>query len=95
MTEDSDIRKADRAEQHLAALYKTYNREKVKKGRDLLLQKTLDGESKCVDEVKRFCEDHRVFDMFKKNATSILQGHLNKSKFNTCLGLLSARLIFQ
>ena len=29
------------------------------------------------------CEDHRILNMFKKNATSIIQGHLNKSKYST------------
>ena len=40
-----------------------------KKGNDLLLEKTMDGDSTCVDGLKRFCKDQKVLDALRKNVT--------------------------
>ena len=94
MVEDAELRKADRVIQHLSAIYKSYNRIKAKKGRYLLLESTLEGGSECLQAVKTFRSDPKVLSAFKQNATSLLQGQLSRSRYNTCLGLLAARLIY-
>lgn len=95
MTDDSEIRRAYLIDDHLGDIYRTYNREKAKRGRDLLLQKTMEKETTSLDTVRGFCRDEKVTDTFRSNARSILQGHLSKARYNTCLGLLAARLMFQ
>ena len=94
MEDDAQIRKADRCMQHLSAIYKSYNRAKAKKGRYMLLQRTLEGVSDSMTAVHGFREDGRVLDTFRANATAILRGHLSRSRYATCLGLLAARLMY-
>ena len=82
--EDAELRKADRVIQHLSAIYKSYNR----------IKSTLEGGSECLEVVKKFHSDPKVLTGFKQNGTALLQGQLSRSRYNTLLGLLTARLIY-
>ena len=88
MEDDAEV---SRCILHLSAIYKSYNRAKAKY---LLLEKTLEGGSDSLDAVHSFREDQRILTTFRETATAILQGHLTKSRYNTCLGLLAARLMY-
>ena len=89
--DDTEIRRADRVSRHLSTLYKSYNKDKTKQGRDLLLAKSLEGgTSSCLDAMKRFRDDSRVGETFRRHAAVLLQGHLSRSTYNTCVGLLAA-----
>ena len=56
MVEDEDLRKAEKILSHLATLSKSYGEIKAKKGRDLLLEKTLQGRMACMGSVRSFHE---------------------------------------
>ena len=94
MVEDEDLRKAQQVLNHLKKLSKSYNKIKTKKGRDLLMEKTLQGGTACMTSVKNFLEDDSVIKAFETNAAAILQGHPSNLRYNTCLGLLAARIMF-
>ena len=94
MLEDNEIREANRVLAHLEQLQKTYKKEKHKRARDLLLHQALAGDRDCLEVVNRFSSDGEVMERFKVEATSLLQGHVNRSTYNVCLGLLAAHLMF-
>ena len=90
MEEDAHLRKANGVTGHLSALFRSYNKEKQKKGRDMLLSMTLEGGFNYLRTVTEFRDDPRVRETFSAQARAILQDHLSRSRYNTCLGLLSA-----
>ena len=94
MVDDADLRRANKVKQHLSALYKSFNKMKKKKGRDLLLEKTLEGGSRYIEAVQRFRDDEKVSELVKSTAMAILRGHISRGRYNTCLGLIAARLMF-
>ena len=94
MVEDEDLRRADKVLRHLATLSKSYGQVKSKQGRDLLLEKTLQGGTGCMDAVRNFLNDKDVLKNIQNNAAAILQGHRSKLRYNTCLGFLAARIMF-
>ena len=94
MVEDEDLRRAEKVLSHLKMLTKSYSKIKAKKGRNLLMEKTLQGGTACIGSVKSFLEDKNVMKTFETNAAAILQGYPTKQQYNTCLGLLAARIMF-
>ena len=95
MTEDAELRRADRVERIISALYKSFHRAKAKQGRDLPLKKTLEGGSGALESVKKFLQDGRVTDRIRASVAAILQGQVTKSRYNTCLGLLTGHMMFR
>lgn len=94
MLDDGELRVADRMLSHLSQLQKSYKQDKRKQARDLLLQQALEGSPESINAVCRFKDDLRVLETFKSEATRILQGHISRPRYNMCLGLLAARLMF-
>ena len=94
MVEDHELRKADRILGHLSKVEKTYKVDKQKEARDLLLHQALEGGASCMQAVQSFKQDPAVFHTFRRQATMILQGHVSRAHYNTCLGLLAARLMY-
>jgi hypothetical protein len=77
-----------------SVLHKSFNKIKAKKGRDLLLEKALQGGSQCVEAVDSL-RDAKVTEAFTSNAKAILRGHCTKERYNLCVGLIAARLIYR
>lgn len=94
MMEDSDIRRADRITWHLRQVENTYKVEKPKGARDLLLHQALEGGADDMEAVQKFKDDPRVLQTFKKEASTLLQGHTSRAQYNVCLGLLAACLLY-
>ena len=92
--DDAQLRRGNRCLEHLSAIYKSFNKAKTKKGKYQLLERTLKGGSNSLAAVRQFREDPAIAAVFRKHAAAILQGHLTKSKYNTCMGLLAARLMY-
>lgn len=78
---------------HLSRVEKTFKVEKQRVARDLLLQQSLQGGTECLKSVQAFTDDPQVFETFRAEATSLIQGHVTRAKYNVCLGLLAARLV--
>ena len=94
MVEDTQLHEAERLIWHLGQVEKTFKLEKHKEAHDLLLHQALEGGSECMQAVHKFKEDPKVFQTFKAEATLLLQGHVSRLRYNLCLGLLTARLMF-
>jgi hypothetical protein len=94
MVDDGELRRAERILWHLSQVEKTYKVEKQNDARDLLLHQAFEGGAKCMQAVQIFKQDPRVLLTFKREASMILQGHMSRARYKTCLGLLAARLMF-
>lgn len=94
MVDDDELRRADRILWHLGQVEKTYKVEKQKDARDLLLHQALEGDAGCLRAVQGFKQDPKVLQTFKWEASRFLQGQMSHARYNTCLGLLAARLMF-
>ena len=95
MEEGADLRKAKRVLRHLSKLHKSYNKVKMKKGRDLLPVETLQGSSSSVDSVNKFLHDPKVVELFTTTGKDILRGHRNKQRYDLGLGLMAAWLVYR
>lgn len=94
MVDDSDLRLADRVLRHLGEVEKTYKLGKKKDSRDRLLHFSLsDDTQELLEEVWKYMQDKRVCEVFRDEATSLLQGHISRTRYTRCLGLLTARLM--
>ena len=89
------LRKCLRMKSHLKDLMKAYNKEKTKHSRQTLLSKALSPDQQCLDSIKNFRRDKHVTDMLIADLEKMVRGYHSKTKYNTCLGLLSAYLIFR
>ena len=78
----------------LGQVEKTYKLEKVKEARHLLLHQALEGGSLCMQAVQKFKEDPSVMEVFRSVAKCLIQGRISRSRYNSCLGLLTARLMY-
>ena len=94
MDDDCHLRKADRLLWHLSQLEKTYKVEKHKDARDLLLKQALEGGADTMQAVQKFKNDPRILAHFTKEAEAIRRGHASRPRYNTCLGLLTGRLVY-
>ena len=94
LVEDTQLREADRILWHLGQVEKSFKLEKHKVARDLLLNQALEGGAGFLEAVQHFKEDPAVLTLFKREATLLLEGHVSRSKYNSCLGLVAARLMF-
>lgn len=65
--------------------------DKLKMARDL---QSLEGGKECFEVVQEFKDDPRVLTTFKHESQLLLQGHVTCSRYNTCLGLLAACLMY-
>ena len=93
MEDDGELWRADRILWHLSQVEKTYKVDKQKGARDLLLHQALVGGADCMQAMQKFKQDPRVLHTFRREATMILQGHMSRARYNTCLGLLAAHLM--
>lgn len=91
MIDDGELRKADRI---LSQVEKTFKADKQKDVRDLLLHQSLEGGADHLKVVQRFKEDSKVLQTFKREGSMFLQALRSRTRCNTCLGLLAARLMF-
>ena len=92
MLDDGELWVVDRMLSHLSQLQTSYKQDKHKQARDLLLQQGLEGSPESINPVCRFKDDPRVLETFKSEATCIR--HISHPRYNMCLGLLAARLMF-
>ena len=94
MVEDSQLRKADRLMWLVGQMERSFKVDKHKEARDNLLHQALEGGSQYLEKVKKFKDDPNILKTFVEKATLFLQGHMSRPRYNACLGLLAARLMF-
>ena len=93
MAEDDQLRLAERVLAHLSQVERTYKVQKHKDARDLLLHTALEGDSGCLEAVRRFTKDPEVLRTFRTEGSRLLSRQATCSCYNCCLGLLAARLM--
>lgn len=95
MEEDAQLRKCARMKNHLTDLFKAYNKEKAKTSRHALLSHALSPDQGCLESVRRFRQDKKVIETLLAELRELMRGHVTKTRYNTCLGLITAYLMFR